>query len=279
MSWRPIVRTWRKPLVVTSAVRAPLSSRIMLVATVVPCSTRSSSGAAKPASASASRTPVRKACEGSAGMLGVLARQIRPLDASCRAMSVKVPPISTAMANDGASDVLGEAVDIVVAMECAGCGPPGTKSLGGRNIDDAILDTYAIQTRRGLDADEAAGHILQNLLGRPVERMAMPAATAGLDTQHVAVLQHVAVRQGLELVGVIGAGIEDDAAGAAGHSPRHAPRRVLHAVDADRHDGFLGQHVVLAHDAAAAAILTRAAGVGEDAVGAQAHRIAVLQEF
>src|SRR5476651_495705 len=260
MSWRPIVRTWRKPLVVTSAVRAPLSSRIMLVATVVPCSTRSSSGAAKPASASASRIPVRKACEGSPGTLGVLARQICPLDASCKAMSVKVPPISTAMANDGARDVLGEAVDIFVAMESAGCGPPGTKSLGGRYIDDAIHDTYAIQTHRGLGADEAAGHILQNFLGRPVERMAMPAATAGLDTKHVAMLQHVAVRQRLELVRVIGAGIEDDAAGAARHATGHAPGRVLHAVDADRHDGFFSQHVILAHDAAAAAIAARATG-------------------
>ena len=80
-------------------------------------------------------------------------------------------------------------------MESAGCGPPGTQSLGGRNIDDAIHDTYAIQTRRGLGADEAAGHILQNLPGRPVERMAVPAATAGFDAQHVAALKHIAVRQ------------------------------------------------------------------------------------
>src|SRR5476651_25301 len=179
-------------------------------------------------------------------------------------MSVKVPPISTAIARD----VLGEAVDIFMAMESAGCGPPGTKSLGGRSIDDKKHDTYAIQSRRCLGTDEAAGHILQNLLSRPVERMAVPAATAGLDAQYVAVLQHVAVRQRLEFVRVIGAGIEDDAAGAARHAAGHAPGRVLHAVDADRHDGFFSQHVILAHDAAAAAIAARATGVGEDAVGA-----------
>jgi hypothetical protein len=72
----------------------------MLVATVVPCSTRASDGAARSASASASRMPVRKACDGSLGTDGVLARQMRPLEASCRAMSVKVPPMSTATASD-----------------------------------------------------------------------------------------------------------------------------------------------------------------------------------
>ena len=46
-------------------------------------------------------------------MLGVLARQTRPLARSCSAMSVKVPPISTATA----SDDLGEAVDIRVTMK------------------------------------------------------------------------------------------------------------------------------------------------------------------
>ena len=44
--------------------------------------------------------------EGSLGTDGVLARQIRPLEASCRAMSVKVPPMSTAIAREFSAVIL-----------------------------------------------------------------------------------------------------------------------------------------------------------------------------
>ena len=54
MSWRPISMTWRKPAVVTRAVRAPLPSRIRLVATVVPCSTRPMAEGMAPAASRAS---------------------------------------------------------------------------------------------------------------------------------------------------------------------------------------------------------------------------------
>src|SRR5437868_13240922 len=152
MSWRPIARTWRNPLVVTRAVRAPLSSSIMLVATVVPCSTRPKVVAARPASSRARRTPARKAWLGSAGTLGVLARQIWPLLASYRAMSVKVPPMSTATASEGS----GKAVDVNVAMEGLGQRRFGAQ-LGGRClVDGAVRQGAAVTTPRGIGAHEAA---------------------------------------------------------------------------------------------------------------------------
>src|SRR5258707_14597899 len=107
----------------------------MLVATVVPCSTRLRDGAARPASSSATRMPVRKASEGSLGTDGVLARQMRPLDASCRAMSVKVPPISTAIA----SDESGEGIDIRVAMEGFYVGTLGAQLACHLVIDDVVV--------------------------------------------------------------------------------------------------------------------------------------------
>src|SRR5512134_2679013 len=156
MSWRPIASTWRKPLVVTRAVRAPLSSRIMLVATVVPCRTRPSVVAARPASSRARRTPARKAWLGSAGTLGVLARQIWPLLASYRAMSVKVPPMSTATA----SDVSAKAVDISVTVEGLGLRPLGAQLGGGDLVDCSVDERDAIEPPRGVGGHEAAGHVL-----------------------------------------------------------------------------------------------------------------------
>src|SRR5205085_6957839 len=170
----------RKPCVVTRAAFAPLPSRIMLVATVVPCSTRFSAGAERPASSSASRMPVRKACEGSLGTLGVLARQIVPLEASCRAMSVKVPPISTATA----SEESGEGIDIRVTMEGANLGPLGAQLARQVGIDGVGIHRHAVQPLGSIGGDEAAQHVFQHLVGRPVERMAVAAAAAGLDAQH-----------------------------------------------------------------------------------------------
>src|SRR5262245_51664020 len=235
MSWRPMVRTWRKPSVVTSAVRAPLPSRIMLVATVVPCSTRPSVGALSPASSSASRMPVRKAWLGSLGMLGVLARQIWPLSASCRAMSVKVPPMSTAIASAGS----GKAVYVRVAMERFGFGPPGAQSGRRLAIDRAVRQGDPVEMPRRFGADKAAQDVFQHHLRRPIERMAVTAAAAGLDPEHVAFLQEVAVRQRLQDALVVGAVIDQDAARTAGHTARHAPGRVFDAVDAHRQHAFL----------------------------------------
>src|SRR5512142_799714 len=127
----------------------------MLVATVVPCSTRASDGAALPASSSARRMPVRKACEGSLGTLGVLARQMRPLEASCRAMSVKVPPISTAMAS-----ALGEGVDIRVTMESLHVGTLGAQAAGQVGIERIAVDRDTIKFLRRLLRHEAAQHVV-----------------------------------------------------------------------------------------------------------------------
>src|SRR5215217_1584429 len=133
-------------MVVTRAVRAPLPSRIMLVATVVPCSTRPNVVAARPASSKARRTPARKAWLGSAGTLGVLARQIWPLLASYRAISVKVPPMSTATA----SDVSAKAVDISVAVERFGRRPLGASLCGGGLVDHAVGEDDAKEPLRGV---------------------------------------------------------------------------------------------------------------------------------
>src|SRR3981081_4438982 len=150
MSCRPMASTWRKPRVVTRAVRAPLPSRIMLVATVVPCSTRCRLGAAWPASSSARRMPVTKACEGSLGTLGVLARQIRPLLGAGRACAGKVPPISTAIA----SDVLGKAVDISVTMKCTRDRAFDPQLCRTGRVDHALGDGDAVEAARGIGADE-----------------------------------------------------------------------------------------------------------------------------
>src|SRR5829696_3057489 len=148
-------------MVVTRAVRAPLSSRIMLVATVVPFSLQPNVVAARPASSRASRTPARKAWLGSAGTLGVLARQIWPLLASYRAMSVKVPPMSTATA----SDVSAKAVDISVAVECFGLRSLGAQPGGSGLVDRAVDEGDAIEPLRDLGGHEAAGHVLGHHLG------------------------------------------------------------------------------------------------------------------
>src|SRR5262249_57270320 len=137
----------------------------MLVATVVPCRTRSSVSALRPASPSASRTRVMKALEGSLGPLGVLARQTRPLAASCRATSVKVPPMSTATA----SEDLREGIKILFAMESARLRPVGAKRSRRRFIDGVAADCDAIKAARSVDADETAAHILEHGIERPIE--------------------------------------------------------------------------------------------------------------
>src|SRR5262245_36932090 len=176
----------------------------MLVATVVPCRTRPSVGAARPASSSASRTPVRKARLGSLGTLGVLARQIWPLWASCRAMSVKVPPMSTAMASAGS----GKAVYVGVAMEGLGLGPAGAQPGCPLLVDRTVGQGDAVEMPGGIGADEPAPNVLQHHLCRPIERMTVPAAPAGLDAQHVAAPQHIAVRPGLQEAAAGGAGTD-----------------------------------------------------------------------
>ena len=92
---RAICSTWRNPSVVTRPTRAPLPSRIALVATVVPCSTCAISRGSTPAAAQTFARPLITPSAWSAGVEGVLARHVRPVSSSTRSRSVKVPPTST----------------------------------------------------------------------------------------------------------------------------------------------------------------------------------------
>ncbi len=92
---RAIWSTWRKPWVVTSPTRAPLPSRIALVATVVPCRTWATSPSEMPAASQTWLMPCRTPTDWSAGVEAVLARQVSPLSSSISSTSVNVPPTST----------------------------------------------------------------------------------------------------------------------------------------------------------------------------------------
>ena len=71
---RAIWSTWRKPWVVTSPTRAPLPSRIALVATVVPWKTSPTALRSMPAAAQAWSMPRRTPMDWSSGVDEVLAR-------------------------------------------------------------------------------------------------------------------------------------------------------------------------------------------------------------
>src|SRR5262249_23638185 len=150
------------------------------------------------------------------GTDGVLARQIRPLEASCRAMSVKVPPISTAMAR-AESEVMGKSirafchpersegsrastgslvgllgpslrsgrqrVDVTVAVEGFHIGTFGAQAARQVGIDFVGLDGDAVELLRRSFGDEAAQHVVEHARRRPVVGMAVAAATTGLDAQ------------------------------------------------------------------------------------------------
>src|SRR4051812_3963751 len=230
MSWRPIASTCRNPAVVTSAARAPLVSRIMLVATVVPCRTRSSAEASRRASSSARRMPAMKASEGSRGTLGVLARQIRPLAGSCSATSGKGPPMWTATASDGS----GERIDVLVPVEGLHGRARGAKGCRGGFVHGLPGDRDTVGAACGLEADEAAEHVLEHRCGRTVEGVAVPAAAAGLDAQDVAAFQKVAVGERRERRLLLRPGIEHGAPDAPRHPARDPPGRIVDRVDADR---------------------------------------------
>ena len=55
-------------------------------------------------------------------------------------------------------------------------------------VDREAADDDAVVLRGRLAADEAAEHVGQHLRGRPVVRMAMAAAAAGLEAEDVAAL-------------------------------------------------------------------------------------------
>ena len=91
---------------------------------------------------------------GSPGTLGVLARQIWPLAASCRAMSVKVPPISTATAS--------EARQPKAVRHRRGGGTPRSPAAWRAAwpwpivVDLAVDERHAVEPLRRLGGHEAA---------------------------------------------------------------------------------------------------------------------------
>ncbi len=93
-SLRPMCSTSRKPRVVISPTLAPFRSSRMFVATVVPCTRKSSASGALPASSSRARSPARPASDGSSGVEGSLWITTAPLSSSRKTRSVKVPPMS-----------------------------------------------------------------------------------------------------------------------------------------------------------------------------------------
>ena len=100
---RPISSTSSKPSVIRRPMRAPFSSRIALVAMVVPCTKRSMSSVASPLSASTASTPARTPAPRSSGDEGTFAAQTRSPRRPIT--SVKVPPMSTPIRNPSCGSV------------------------------------------------------------------------------------------------------------------------------------------------------------------------------
>src|SRR6476469_10588212 len=127
-----------------------------------------------PASAKASITPVRNASDGSAGVLGVFARQSCPVVRSASVTSVNVPPISTATTRSG------DRINVPLAMERLRRWSVGTQRGGGVLLHCATGDRHAVIAPRRRDRDKTVVDVLQHAVSGPVERMAIAAATACL---------------------------------------------------------------------------------------------------
>src|SRR5690348_597676 len=152
---RAICRTCRNPAVVTRPTRAPLPSRIALVATVVPCRTWPIASTEVEAAAQTFSMPVSTPTDWSCGVDWVLARYDAPLSSSINRMSVKVPPTSTPNRNripsllsdhagggQPAQLVVVEAeeapVDVVVAGAERRAGRPDAARRGGQLGEDVL---------------------------------------------------------------------------------------------------------------------------------------------
>ena len=102
---RPISSTSSNPSVIRRPMRAPFSSRIALVAMVVPCTKRSTSPGVSPLSASTTSTPARTPATRSFGDEGTFAAHTwsprRPIT------SVNVPPMSTPIRSPSWDSVTG----------------------------------------------------------------------------------------------------------------------------------------------------------------------------
>src|SRR5262249_4729750 len=116
----------RKPSVINSAVRAPVRSRMVLMATVEPC--RNSPAERK--SLLAFSTPLSMPSTNRCGVDNVLPNESAPVCSSNTATSVKVPPMSAARRMWGRD--LG--CDIICCfVSCSRCGPMKEPQLPGRS--------------------------------------------------------------------------------------------------------------------------------------------------
>src|SRR5712691_1618892 len=97
---------------------------------------------------------------------------------------------------------------------------------GGGSVDASTsVEDHAVVLARGLARDEAAGHVAGHALGGAVERVAPAAATAGRQTHHVALAEHVAVRHRRQYPFVDASRIHHAAAWAPGLAAVHSRRR------------------------------------------------------
>src|SRR5215470_14994341 len=141
-----------------------------LVAIVVPWRTCSRSAGEAPARARAFRTPVRKPCEGSAGVLGVFVTVRRPDRVSSSVTSVNVPPTSRAMAQLTSRSLA--ALRVVVEphvperfgrlQTLAGpllAGPPGDhlRGIPRPHLAPVLLERGQLDGERLRDVDEGVG--------------------------------------------------------------------------------------------------------------------------
>src|SRR5215217_206494 len=218
--------------------------------------------------------PLRNASDGSDGMDGVLARQERPVP-STSATSVKVPPISTATARlVGLFSVAisGKLIEVGIAVE-GFCGRAvGAEPRRRIGIELLVSDDDAIEGPGGVCGDETAADVFEHAFCGTIIGMAHAATATRANAQDVTLLEGRAVGKRRDLALLRRARIDDDRAAAAGHAAGIAPRRILDAIDADGEEGLVGQDFVFADDAGAAAEAARAAGIGHDAVLAQADR-------
>ena len=150
---RPISRTSRKPLVVTSAVRAPVRSVSALMTTVVPCTSSSIAAGSTSPAAITSSTPWAR----SLGVVETLAMRTSPLPASTTTRSVNVPPMS------------------VATRSVIGAQPGRLRRV---RLERRRIEGDAVDGARLLDGHVAVEHVLAHALGLALERIAEAAAGA-----------------------------------------------------------------------------------------------------
>src|SRR5690348_13341273 len=220
----------RCPSVVSMPTVAPFRSRSALVATVVPCTTRSvapsSAAVSVPSSRASSTIPSITPMDGSSGVEADLAIATRP-SGSTATRSVKVPPTSMPMRYMSAASARATARAVAVLA-----GDEAVLEIGGARGGVAPRRLAPAATARGHDVEEGAGrHGNADLLGLEHPPLA-------LGHHHVAVGQAVA-------------------------APKDAVSRVAHAVARGVAFGELrGLHAQPEHGADAAAELAVALGVG-----------------